>query len=114
MMDEPLTTKQKIAELHKELDDMTPAENLAVAQEIIVELGRISSGHRADNARLRTALESIREQTKCKSVEGVVGAGEAAGCWFADYGRHAPDCQGEISEEAAEALKGRDAQQSEA
>jgi len=61
-MSEPLTTKQKIAQLHKELDDMTPAENLAVAEEIIVELQRINSGHRADNARLREELKAAERE----------------------------------------------------
>lgn len=60
-MSEPLTTKQKIAQLHKELDDITPAENLAIAREIIVELEGINSGLRDDNARLREELKQAND-----------------------------------------------------
>ena len=71
--------------------------------------GTLGSKGASEIRDLRKALESIREQTKCRSVKGGAEPIPAfCGCWFADYGRHAPDCNWEISKEADDALKEAD------
>ena len=69
--------------------------------------GTLGSKGASEISDLRKALESIRERTKCRSVKGTASV-RGIGCWFADYGRHAPDCNWEISKEADDVLKGAD------
>lgn len=81
-----------------------------ITEEDLIEMagytGSLYAKVAAEIRELRSALESIREQTKCRSVKGLA-VGKASGCWFKDYGRHAPDCNWEISEQAEAALAGQ-------
>lgn len=50
--------------VHKELDDMTPSENLVVAEDIIDELYTINGSLREEKATLREALEKLLSDVK--------------------------------------------------